>query len=329
MNALVKYSANLTMKNIKDNGKQSITFQYDYWLLLDTCVILILGLLLLTSASLGISTHDYHNPFHFLIRQIIFVTLGIFIGSTLLRTPIAVWEKISGYLLLLAIFLLMISFVPGIGRQINGSIRWIGIGGLTVQVSELAKFGVIVYIAGYLVRRSEEVQKRLSGFLKPLVVVAMVSLLLLLEPDFGAMVVVVCTVLGMIFLGGARLWQFMILMLFAILVIWLLAIASPYRLMRLTSFLNPWDTPYGSGYQLIQSLIAFGRGGFWGIGLGNGIQKLFYLPEAHTDFLFAVLAEELGIFGQMVVISLFVFLVSRAFYIAILARRKWIILLPI
>jgi cell division protein FtsW len=183
------------------------------------------------------------------------------------------------------------------------------------QPSELVKLFVVVYLAGYLVRRGDEVRESVKGFLKPMALVGLIGVLLLLEPDFGAAAVITATVLGMMFLGGVRLWQFGVLFLVMSAGMAALAISSPYRMARLTSFVNPWADPFNSGFQLTQALIAFGRGEWLGVGLGGSIQKLFYLPEAHTDFLFAVLAEELGLLGVVAVIALFAILVWRAFVI--------------
>jgi cell division protein FtsW len=202
-----------------------------------------------------------------------------------------------------------------IGKEVNGSIRWLAIGPINLQPSELIKLFVIVYLAGYLVRRGEEVRNSIKGFLKPMAVVGIVGILLILEPDFGAVVVITTTVLGMMFLGGVRLWQFGVLFMFMLAAMAVVAISSPYRVERLTSFLNPWADPFDSGFQLTQALIAFGRGEWLGVGLGGSVQKLFYLPEAHTDFLFAVLAEEMGLLGAITVIALFTLLVWRAFLI--------------
>lgn len=297
-------------------------FRYDYWLLFITLSLLMIGMLILASASMGISEYRYHTSLHFLFHQIIYLISGIFFTLFLIRLPLVFWEKVGGYLLIATLFLLVFVLVPKVGKEINGSIRWLGFGPFTLQVSELAKCCVVIFMAGYLVRRKDEVEQRFSGFLKPMVIVVLTSSLLLLEPDFGATVVIVFTVLGMMFLAGARVWQFMFLLLLAAVVLGALAISSPYRMMRLTSFLDPWATPFASGYQLTQSLIAFGRGGMWGVGLGNGIQKLFYLPEAHTDFLFAVLAEEFGIIGELVVLSLFALLVGRIFFLGFMAKKS-------
>ena len=300
-------------------------FYYDYWLIGSVFCLLIIGFLLLASASLGISGRLYNYPFHFLSHQLIYLTIGLTVAWVVLQLPLEFWEKISGYLFLASIFLLMLVLVPGIGRQVNGSIRWISCGPISLQVSEFAKFAIIIYISGYLLRRQDEVRISVKGFIKPVILLVIVSALLLLEPDFGAIVVMVLTLLGMMYLAGAKLWQFVILLFLISIILGLLAILSPYRLARLTSFLNPWAKPFDSGYQLVQSLIAFGRGGIFGVGLGNGIQKLFYLPEAHTDFLFAILAEELGIIGQVLVLGVFFILIIRALYLGKMAAqiRNW------
>jgi cell division protein FtsW len=218
-------------------------------------------------------------------------------------------------LLILSIGLLFLVLLPGIGRQVNGSMRWLGFGPFGLQVSEFVKLTMIVYLAGYLVRQEKQVQNQIRGFLKPLMVLAVITFLLLREPDFGAATVILVTSLGMLFLAGVRIWQFIVLLTGVAIILGILAVSSPYRLARLTTFLNPWANQFDSGYQLTQSLIAFGRGGWFGVGLGESIQKLFYLPEAHTDFLFAVLTEELGLIGGLFMILLFSLLVWRALYI--------------
>ena len=217
--------------------------------------------------------------------------------------------------MLVSILLLVLVLIPGIGRAVNGSMRWIRFGGIGIQVSELAKLCIIIYLAGYLVRHRQQVSSRLVGFIKPMFILSIVAILLLKEPDFGAVVVIFITALGMMFLAGVPLWQFLILLCSVASAIAFLAISSPYRLARMTAFLDPWADQFNTGYQLTQSLIAFGRGGWLGQGIGGSIQKLFYLPEAHTDFLFAVLAEELGFIGVIIVILLFALLVSRALII--------------
>lgn len=288
---------------------------YDRWFLFAVLSIVSLGLLMMTSASIEVSEKQAHMPFYFLFKQLVYLILGLGAGSIILQVDTRFWERVGGYLLLMNLFLLAIVLVPGIGHSVNGSMRWLGMGPLTFQVSELTKFLVVIYMAGYLVRHQEAVSNTLNGFLKPFGVLCVIALLLLREPDFGATVVVTVTTLGMLFLGGMRLRYFFMLLAVVCIALLVLAVSAPYRLLRLTSFLNPWAHPFDSGYQLTQSLIAFGRGGWFGLGLGGSIQKMFYLPEAYTDFLFAVIAEELGLIGMLLVIMLFLLLVVRIFFI--------------
>jgi cell division protein FtsW len=284
---------------------------YDRWLLFIVVTIVALGLLMVASASIEVSEKQSHQPFYFLYRQLVGLLLGILLGSVIVQFKVEFWQKIDGFLLATVMVLLALVLLPGIGHAVNGSARWIGYGPLRIQVSELAKFSMVVYLAGYLFRRNAEIKTEITGFLKPIGILAVMALLLMCEPDFGATVVIMSTSLGMMFLAGMRLRPFVIMFVVILAALAVLAISEPYRMARLTTFLNPWANPYNSGYQLTQSLIAFGRGGWLGVGLGNSIQKLFYLPEAHTDFLFAVIAEELGLVGMLVVIGLFTFLVIR------------------
>ena len=292
---------------------------YDRWLLFAAVALIALGLLMVTSASMVISDRRYNYPFHFLFRQLSYLSVGIVLALIISRIDLQYWERISGYLLLISLMLLVLVLIPGIGHSVNGSRRWLGLGPIGVQVSELVKLFVVLYLAGYMQRREREVQQHISGLIKPLILLALICGLLLMEPDFGATVVIMATALGMLFLGGVQLRYFILLFIVVAVGLGFIAVSESYRLMRLTTFLHPWNTQFGSGYQLTQSLIAFGRGGFVGVGLGNSVQKLFYLPEAHTDFLFAVLAEELGLIGELVVIGLFTLLISRIFYLGKLA----------
>lgn len=306
------------MKNefFQDNikKKQSV-FIYDIWLLLVTFSLLVIGIVMVASTSMVISGQNYGTPFHFLWHEIIYVIISIVLAVSFLYIPINFWQRIGIYLLFLSFILLSLVLIPGIGKTINGSTRWLGLGGLRFEVSECVKFCVITYLAGYLTRQEEDIRNRIRGFIKPIILLAPICVLLLLEPDFGAAFVIIITALTMMFLSGARLWQFVLLTSLILAALAFLAFAAPYRLARLTSFLDPWARPFDVGYQLTQSLIAFGRGGVFGVGLGNSMQKLFYLPEAHTDFLFAVLAEEFGIMGGFVVLILFAILIGRTIYI--------------
>lgn len=294
---------------------------YDKWFVLAVLFIIAIGLIMMTSASIVISDKNLHQPFYFLIKQLIFLTIGLVLGSYVMQFEVHYWEKWGGYLLLGVMFMLAMVLIPKVGHRVNGSARWLGYGPLGFQVSELAKFSIVIYMAGYLVRRNDEIQLKFSGFLKPMVILATISVLLLREPDFGATVVVAATALGMMFLAGMRLRHFGLLLTVALILLAIIAISAPYRIARLTSFLNPWERPFDTGYQLTQSLIAFGRGSWFGVGLGNSIQKMFYLPEAHTDFLFAVIAEELGLVGVLFVLVLFLLLVFRIFLIGRYAQR--------
>ena len=294
---------------------------YDKWFVFAIICILALGLLMMTSASIVISDKQMHQPFYYLFKQLVYLTAGLALAGVVLQAEISYWEKFGSYLLVGVLFMLALVLIPGIGHHRNGSSRWLGFGPLGFQVSELAKFIIVVYMAGYLVRRNLEIRTKLSGFLKPMLILGTMAVLLLKEPDFGATVVVTATTLGMMFLAGMQLRHFAALFSAVIAALAVIAVSAPYRLARLTSFLNPWERPFDTGYQLTQSLIAFGRGGWFGVGLGNSIQKMFYLPEAHTDFLFAVIAEELGLVGMIIVMGLFLLLVFRIFKMGQLAQR--------
>ena len=306
--------ASVTIKQTVSKGEQQ--WLVDPWILLFSTIIILLGLHIVGSASVSIADRNNGEPFYYLYRQLIATGLGVGFGIVVLFTPMKFWQKSGPLLLFIGLALLVTVLIPGVGREINGSARWIPLGIFNLQVSELIKLAMVIYLAGYLVRHNENVKKTFKGFFMPMVVLAMVAVLLLMEPDLGATVVISATALGMLFLGGVRLWQFLILILLMAFAVYLLIVFEPYRLERLQSFMNPWEDPFNSGFQLTQSLIAFGRGEMTGAGLGNSIQKLFYLPEAHTDFLFAVLAEELGGIGAIAVIVLFAALVLRIFIVA-------------
>lgn len=301
---------------------QSMPARVDGGLLLAATGLILIGLLMVASASMAISERQFGTAFHYLWRQLGFLGVGLIAAFIVSRFSTEKFELYSPILLMFAVAALILVLVPGLGREVNGSSRWLGIGLFAIQVSEVAKLFTILYVAGYLARHLDEVRKYWLGFIKPMCILLVLAVLLLLEPDFGSTVVLSVTVLGMLFLAGARLRIFVLVVVVAAAAFALLAISSPYRLARLTTFINPWQHQYGSGYQLTQSLIAFGRGGLTGVGLGNSVQKLFYLPEAHTDFLFAVLAEELGLVGILVVMFLFALMVYRGFMIGRAAFKK-------
>ena len=287
--------------------KESIII--DRSLLMAVVLIAALGWLMVTSASMDWSQRNFGNIFYVSMRHGIFLCLGGAVAWVVLRIPLSVWRTFSALLVVLSLALLILVLIPGVGREINGSIRWLSLGFMNAQPSEFAKLATILYMASYLDRRRDEVQSKWSGFIKPLFVLSLLAVLLLLEPDFGAVVVLMLATLGLLFLGGVKAGQFITTAVAVISASVLILLSSPYRLKRLTGYWQPWteENVYGSGYQLTQSLIAFGRGEFSGVGLGNSIQKLFYLPEAHTDFVFAIWAEETGLLGSLVILGLFIF----------------------
>ena len=298
------------------NEKPVILEGLDSTLIMLVVALLMIGLIMVSSASISVADSKTSTPFYYLYRQLIAVGIGLVAAISIFKIRLVYWEKSGMILLAISFVLVVMVLIPGIGKTVNGSTRWIPIGILNFQVSEVVKLFLMVYVAGYLVRHGEEVRSSLWGFIKPMIMVGLVCMFLLLEPDFGASVVIMATVLSMTYLAGARFVQFAAVLALFGSAATLLVVSSPYRLERLTAFVNPWADPFDSGFQLTQSLIAIGSGGWSGTGLGGSVQKLFYLPEAHTDFLFAVLAEELGLIGVVVVIGLFAALVFRAFMIA-------------
>ncbi|MCX7115251.1 MAG: putative lipid II flippase FtsW [Gammaproteobacteria bacterium] len=295
---------------------------YDKWLISAVLCLVIIGLMMVASSSITISTKFYHQPFHFLIRQSCYLVIGLFVSLIVMRIEIRTWEKVSTPLLLITLLLLLLVLIPGVGKSVNGSRRWISLGIVSIQTSELAKLAMILYISAYLVRQKKAVTEHISAFIRPMIILAIASVLLLAEPDFGATVVMTGTVMALFFLAGVKIRYYIGLFCIVCLTLSLLALSSPYRVARLTTFLNPWADQFNSGYQLTQSLIAFGRGGWVGTGLGEGVQKLFYLPEAHTDFLFAVIAEEAGLVGALFIIGLYGILITRGFMIGFTAYRQ-------
>ena len=278
--------------------------------------LLLLGLVMVTSASISIAAQEGGAPFAYLERQLILAVLGTAAAALVFSIPTDALERWSLPLLITALLLLFAVLIPGLGHSVNGSRRWLQLAGLNFQVSELARVLILTYIAAYAVRREEELCDTFMGVFKPLLLLVLAGLLLLLEPDFGAFSVLFATGFGVLFLAGARLRYVLLTLVIAVGGFALLVTAASYRMRRLTAFLDPWSDPFNSGFQLTQSLIAIGRGELFGVGLGESVQKLFYLPEAHTDFLFAVLAEELGLAGVALVLGLFLALIWRSFHIA-------------
>ncbi len=294
----------------------SLADRHDVWLMGAFAAILALGLVMVASASVALADRQVGQPLYYLWRQIGYATAGVLLMALTVRVPLVRWRALGPVLLFGSVVLLGLVLVPGIGREVNGSFRWIPLGPINMQPSELAKLFMILFLAGYLVRRGPEVRSRFSGFAKPMALLVGIAGLLLMEPDYGATAVLFATTLGMLFLGGVPLWLFFSWMAAGLGVMVVMVLLAPYRLQRLTTFMDPWVDPFNTGFQLTQALIAVGRGQWLGVGLGGSVQKLFYLPEAHTDFLVAVLAEELGLVGLLVLVGLFGFVVWRAFDLA-------------
>lgn len=287
----------------------------DYWLLGSCLALLGLGLVMNASASSAVAMEHHKDLYYYFSRHLAFVVIGLLAGAVVLLLPIKFWLKMSWPLMLLGFVLLVLVFVPGIGHEVNGSKRWLNLGFIKLQSSELAKLFIVFFIAGYLVRHKKELQEKLLAFLKPLLFLLLFGVLLYKEPDFGATTVMASSIVLMIFLANVSLRVAIPLLLIVVVLGGWYVTAENYRLARITSIADPWQDQFGTGYQLTQALIAFGRGEWFGTGLGNSIQKQFYLPEAHTDFVFAVMAEELGIFGSLLTLAVFVFICVRALQI--------------
>jgi cell division protein FtsW len=289
----------------------------DTLLVTAVAVLLGVGLLMVASASVSLADRQYGDPFYFLERQIFAAAIGLGFGYVMLKIPTAYWQQLGFTLALVALAMLVLVLVPGLGNTVNGSTRWLKIGGLNlVQVSEPARLMLLMYVADYAVRRQDELRRSFVAFLRPLAPVGLAAFLLLLQPDFGSAVLLFTIAGAVLFVAGARIKELSLVGCLAVAGMVLLAWLSPYRMKRITGFMDPWEDPYGKGFQLTQSLIAIGTGEVAGLGLGGSVQKLFYLPEAHTDFIFAVIAEEFGLLGSLAIIALYALLVWRALVIA-------------
>jgi cell division protein FtsW len=308
---------------MKKHVKHSLLgrFHFDPLLVIVSASLLAIGYVMMASSSLHLGIKETGNSFYYPIRQSLHIALGLILGICVALTPIRVWEKSGQWLFIFGILLLIVVLVPGLGVKVNGSTRWLSIFGMRVQVSEVVKFFSVIYMAGYVTRHQESIRKSIFALFKPIILFSGACILLLMEPDFGSAVVIMIIAMGIMFLAGARLSPFIILLSSGSVLAALLVYFEPYRMKRVTSFLNPWADAKDTGYQLVHALISFGRGEWVGVGLGSGIQKLFYLPEAHTDFLFSVIAEELGLLGVLTVIGLFALLVWRTFEIAAAAEK--------
>jgi cell division protein FtsW len=278
-----------------------------------------LGVVMVASSSIAIAEGLEVGPFHFLVRHLMFLAAGTVLALALARIELKHVEKSSHLLLLLCFVLLLAVFLPGIGKSVNGARRWLNLGISGFQAVEAVKLMLIVWLASYLVRYREQVQQQWLGLLKPVGVAGLLVLILLAQPDFGSAVLICAIVGGMIWLGGVRIRNLLAPLLLAVPVLGWAAMSESYRVRRLTSFMDPWKDPFNDGFQLTQALIAIGRGEWLGVGLGGSVQKLFYLPEAHTDFIFSVIAEELGFVGILAVLALFTLLVGRAFQLGLRA----------
>ncbi len=277
--------------------------------------LLLVGLVAISSASIEYADWHYQNPWFHTQRHIAYLVVALGCGVMVYRVPPKFWLDTGWVWLFVALALLILVLIPGIGREVNGSQRWLPLGPFTLQPSEFAKMAMVVYLAGYMVRRQHEIRHHWQGFLKPMAVLFAATLLLMIEPDFGATVIVAGSAFGMLFLAGVKLGHFMLVLGGALGAMLVLVVSAPYRLKRLTAYTDPWADPFDSGFQLTQSLIAFGRGEWLGVGLGNSVQKLFYLPEAHTDFVFSIWAEETGFIGAFAVIALYVALIGRILWV--------------
>jgi len=309
---------------VRENFKGDLEWRIDALLLAITVTLLCTGWVMVSSASIDYAWQGTGSAFYFSIRHGVYVLASLLFMATVMLVPFNTWRRFDSQFLLIAALLLLIVLVPGIGKKVNGSQRWLNLGFMTLQASELAKWASMIYFSGYFVRRIDEMHQSWIGFFKPFAVLFVLAVLLLAEPDFGATVVISLSALTLMFLAGAPLLRFCLLLFVVLVSAAALAATESYRLARLLAFVNPWDEKfvYGSGYQLTQSLIAISRGEWFGVGLGNSVQKLFYLPEAHTDFVFSIWAEETGLMGSLTIVALFAAMVWRIFRIAKVAELR-------
>jgi len=292
--------------------------EYDAVLTWIIVALLSIGMVMVYSASIATaeaSKFTGHHPTYYLMRQTVFILIGLFAGLVIFQVPTQTWQNLAPYLFLFGVVLLLLVLIPGIGKTVNGSSRWLSLFVINLQPSELMKMFAVLYAADYAVRKGAVKDSLSKAFVPMFIVMSLVGTLLLLEPDMGAFVVICTIAMATLWLGGFNLKIFAGLSIALPVAFAALIFSSPYRMERVTGFMDPWSDPFGKGYQLSHALIAFGRGEWFGVGLGASIEKLFYLPEAHTDFLLAVIAEELGFFGVCVVIGLFSWLIVRAFAI--------------
>lgn len=299
----------------------SIRGSYDRWVIAAVVALLSIGVVMVASSSIGVTGRLEVGPFYFLVRHVVFLVGGLLLALAISRVELRTMERQGQWLLLISLVLLVLVLVPGVGSDANGARRWIRLGVSNFQAVEAVKIFLIVWLASYLVRHREQVQNSWWGLIKPMAVAGVVVMLLLAQPDFGSTLLICAIVGGMVFLGGVRIANLVAPVLIFLPLMVLVAMSEPYRRRRLTAFLDPWADPFKDGFQLIQSLIAIGRGEWFGVGLGASIQKLSFLPEAHTDFIFAVIAEETGLVGVLCVLGLYGLLIGRAFWLGLAAME--------
>jgi cell division protein FtsW len=290
---------------------------FDLWLLVALIGLVSVGVVMVTSSSIAVADSQHLGPFYFLRKHLVFLTLGLIAASMAMRTELKLFEKYAFHLMLLAFVLLLAVFVPHLGMRLNGARRWLNLLVTTFQPVEAVKLILVVYIASYLVRHRESVETRFLGLFKPVMVAGVIVLLLLAQPDFGSATLVIAVTIAMVWLGGARPIFLFLMGLPLMPLLYIAATGESYRMKRLTTFMDPWKDPFNDGFQLTQSLMAIGRGEWTGVGLGSSVLKLSYLPEAHTDFIFAVIGEELGLAGVVLVIGLFALAVGRGLYLGL------------
>ena len=294
----------------------------DMPILLPVLALISIGLIMIASASFSFAEYRYNNEFYFVTRHIAYMVIAAGALGVGYFVPPKVWAKYGRLWMALSIVLLILVLVPGIGREVNGARRWLSLGGFTLQISELVKVATVVFLAAHLQEHRDTLGRNWREFAKLVGIITLLSVLLILEPDFGSVVVLAVTFMAMLFLGGTNLRQYILVVLAAAALLLWAVDAAPYRMARLATFLDPWAVPFDSGYQLTQSLIAFGRGEWFGVGLGQSVQKMMYLPEAHTDFVFAIYAEEFGFMGVLVLLGLYVLLVLRILQLSKIAISK-------
>ena len=314
-------TSNRTGKQARHSGYAAAVVRPDSWVLVPALLLLAIGVVMVGSASVAVAEDQGVATYHYLLRHLVYIALGVLLALVFRVIPIAFLERLSRPMMLLSALLLLAVLIPGVGHEVNGSTRWIRLGFVNFQVVEAVKLMVVIYLAGYLARKTGLVQTNFFDTFKPLIFAGLLSVILLLQPDMGSAAVITAIIAGMVWLAGAA-WRHIFVLGLLTLPAFAYAAMEPYRLRRIVSFMDPWADPYASGFQLTQALIAVGRGELFGVGLGASIQKLFYLPEAHTDFIFAVLAEEFGLAGVIVVLTLFLLLVTRIMIIGIMAHRN-------